>query len=284
MIVDKRIVVTGGAGFVGSSLCKVLKKSNVVISIDNYFTGSKNNHIDGVKYIEDSAENINELIDGDVDYVFHFGEYSRVEQSFEDADYVLKNNTYSISQILKFCKNKGAKLIYSGSSTKFTNDDIGTLQSPYAYIKASNTNLVNAYSSWFDLDYAITYFYNVYGPGEIETGKYATVVAKFLALYKGGYKLPVRSPGTQIRNFTHINDIVDGILAVAEKGSGDYYGIGSDDAFTIIELAQLFKSEIEYLPSRNGNRMSASLEITKTKELGWFAKNSLKEYIEKNIK
>lgn len=282
MIVGKRIVITGGAGFVGSALCKALVTDNEVVSIDNYFTGSEKNHVNGVKYIRDSAENIMNLIDGKVHYVFHFGEYSRVEQSFEDADFVLKNNQTSLPRILHFCKEKEAKLIYSGSSTKFTKDEIGILQSPYAYSKASNTNLVNAYATWFDLKYAITYFYNVYGPGEIDSGKYSTVVAKFMALKKSGKKLPVVKPGTQVRNFTHIEDIVSGLLAVAENGEGDLYGIGSKDAFSIMELAEMFCCEIEEIPERKGNRMAASLETTKTEKLGWSSKNSLRQYIKEN--
>jgi UDP-glucose 4-epimerase len=282
LIIGKRIVITGGAGFVGSALCKALAADNEVISIDNYFTGTEKNHVNGVKYIRDSAENIMNLIDGRVHYVFHFGEYSRVEQSFEDADFVLKNNQTSLPSILHFCKEKEAKLIYSGSSTKFTKDEIGILQSPYAYSKASNTNLVNAYAAWFDLKYAITYFYNVYGPGEIDSGKYSTVVAKFMALKKSGKKLPVVKPGSQVRNFTHIEDIVSGLLAVAKNGEGDLYGIGSKDAFSIMELAQMFCCEIEEIPERKGNRMASSLETRKTEQLGWSAKNSLRQYIKEN--
>jgi UDP-glucose 4-epimerase len=282
VISGKRVVITGGAGFVGSALCKSLVGDNEVISIDNYFTGSENNHVSGVEYMRGPAGDIAAMIDGKIDYVFHFGEYSRVEQSFEDVDFVLKNNGESLPSILSFCKAKCAKLIYSGSSTKFTSDEIGILQSPYAFSKAANTNLVNAYAEWFNIPYAITYFYNVYGPGEISNGKYSTVVAKFMALKKAGKKLTVVKPGTQVRNFTHIDDIVSGLLAVAENGEGDLFGIGSKDAFSIMQLAEMFCCEIEQVPERKGNRMAASLETTRTEQLGWFAKNRLSQYIKEN--
>ena len=284
MLKNKRIVVTGGAGFVGSALCSVLCDDNEVYSIDNYFTGSKTNHHENVIYHHASAEEISRIISGNVDYVFHFGEYSRVEQSFEDFDFVMSNNSESLPKILKFCKQRGAKLIYSGSSTKFTNEPEGFLQSPYAYTKARNTELIQGYNNWFDLDYAIVYFYNVYGPGEISEGRYATVVAKFLSSFQAGKPLTIYSPGTQERNFTHINDIILGILTVAERGHGDLYGIGSDECFKVIELAKMISEDIVMLEERPGNRSGSKLEVSKTQALGWKAINKLEDYIHENIR
>lgn len=279
MIEKKRIVVTGGAGFVGSALCHVLSKTNEVHSIDNYYTGCKTNHQPDVEYHHGSAKEIFRLVEGNVDYVFHFGEYSRVEQSFEDFDFVMRNNSESLPEVLKFCRQRGAKLIYSGSSTKFTNDTLGYCQSPYAYTKGINTQLIEAYKNWYELDYAIVYFYNVYGPGEIARGKYATVVAKFLASHAAGLPLTVVRPGSQVRNFTHIDDIVSGILKVAEFGRGDLYGIGSDDSYTILELASMISPNVEMLAERPGNRTGATLEADKTKALGWAALEKIEDYI-----
>ena len=278
-----KILVTGGAGFVGSNLCEALAKkpNNQVYSLDNYFTGSRDNHVEGVTYIEGSTEHIFELIDFVPDLVYHLGEYSRVEQSFGDIDKVLLFNKIGTLKVLEFCRKHQCKLVYAGSSTKFGDGGIGKDQSPYAWSKSSNTELVKNYGNWYGLEYAIVYFYNVYGKREIRTGKYATLRALFTEKMKKGEPLTVVSPGTQQRNFTHIDDIVAGLLIVGEKGKGDGYGIGSPETYTILEIAQLFGGKIEMLPERKGNRMTAEVVTQKTEELGWKAQRHIKEFIEK---
>ena len=280
MLDNCNVVITGGAGFVGSALCRALVGRNKVISIDNYFTGTRENHVDGVEYIEDCSSNISKCVSGDVDIVFHFGEYSRVEQSFEDFDFVMKNNTSSLPDILKFCNKNDAKLVYSGSSTKFTSDSLGYSQSPYAFTKAVNTQLIEGYAGWFGLRYAIVYFYNVYGPGEIGEGKYATLIAKFLRLASEGKALSVTLPGSQQRNFTHIADIVDGILLVTENAVGDLYGIGSDDSYTVMQVAEMISDNIEFSLEKKGNRTGALVENSKLKALGWSPNFNLQEYVD----
>ncbi len=276
-----KILVTGGAGFIGSNLCEALKKdiNNQVFSLDNYFTGSRENHVDGVTYIEGSTEHIFELIDFVPDLVYHLGEYSRVEQSFEDIDKVLLFNKIGTLKVLEFCRKHCCKLVYAGSSTKFGDGGIGKNQSPYAWSKSSNTELVKNYGNWYGLEYAIVYFYNVYGKREIRTGKYATLIALFTEKMKKGEPLTVVSPGTQQRNFTHIDDIVSGLLIVGEKGRGDGYGIGSPETYTVLEIAQLFGGDIQMLPERKGNRMTAEVVTQKTEALGWKAQKHIKEFI-----
>ena len=172
------------------------------------------------------------------------------------------------------------KLLYAGSSTKFGDGGLGRDQSPYAWTKATNTELVRNYSDWYGLDYAITYFYNVYGPGEITSGSYATVMGIFSEQYRNGGPLTVVAPGTQRRNFTHVDDIVRGLLLVGEKGHGDDYGLGAPESYSIMEVAQMFDCEIEMLPERQGNRMDAKLDTKRaTAELGWKAERKLKDYI-----
>ena len=251
-----KILVTGGAGFVGSNLCEALAKNpnNEVYSLDNYFTGSRENHVEGVTYIEGSTEHIFELIDFIPDLVYHLGEYSRVEQSFDDIDKVLLFNKIGTLKVLEFCRKHHCKLVYAGSSTKFGDGGIGKDQSPYAWSKSSNT--------------------------EIRTGKYATLIALFTEKMKKGEPLTIVSPGTQQRNFTHIDDIVSGLLIVGEKGSGDGYGIGSPETYTVLEIAKLFGGKIQMLPERKGNRMTAEVVTQKTEELGWKAKRHIKEFIE----
>lgn len=281
----KNILVTGGAGFVGSGLCEALAKNpnNKVYSLDNYFTGSRDNHVNGVTYIEGSTEYIFELVNVVPDLVYHLGEYSRVEQSFEDIDKVLLFNKVGTSKVLEFCRRHKSKLVYAGSSTKFGDGGIGRNQSPYAWSKSSNTELIKNYGDWYGLEYAIVYFYNVYGEREIKDGKYATLIALFSEKIKKGLPLTVVSPGTQQRNFTHIDDIVEGLLLVGEKGTGDEFGIGNSETYTILEIANMFGGKIEMLPERKGNRMTSDVITEKTESLGWKAKRSIKEYINELI-
>ena len=276
-----KILVTGGAGFVGSHLCQRLSKNpnNEVYSLDNYFTGNKKNHIKNVTYIEGSTENIDTLINFTPNMVYHLGEYSRVEQSFDDIEKVWQYNKNGIFAVLEFVRKHGCKILYAGSSTKFGDGGLGRSASPYAWTKASNTELVMNYGVWFNVPYAITYFYNVYGEREIQTGKYATLIALFKEKMKNNEPLSIVSPGTQKRNFTHIDDIIDGLVLVGELGYGDEFGIGSPESFSIKEVAELFEGDIVMLPPRAGNRMTADVMTKKTESLGWKATKNLKDYI-----
>jgi UDP-glucose 4-epimerase len=281
----KKILVTGGAGFVGSNLCERLVKenNNEVYSLDNYFTGSYENHVKNVVYIEGLTSDIDKLINFVPDIIYHLGEYSRVEQSFDDIEQVWKFNKEGIFAVLEFVRKTGAKIVYAGSSTKFGDGGLGRSASPYAWTKASNTELVKNYGTWFNISYAITYFYNVYGNREIQTGKYATLIALFKDRIIKNEPLTIVKPGTQKRNFTHIDDIINGLILVGENGYGDEFGIGSPEAFSIIEIAEMFGEEIVMLPERKGNRMTADVITSKTEALGWKPTMVIKDYIE-NLK
>ncbi len=282
----KKILVTGGAGFIGSNLIEELVKdpNNEVYSLDNYFTGKKDNHIQGATYMEGSTKDIAQLVTFKPDLVYHFGEYSRVEQSFSDMPTVWESNKTGTFAVLEFCRQHDCKIVYAGSSTKFGDGGATRNQSPYAWTKATNTELVCNYGSWFNLKYAITYFYNVYGPREISEGKYATLIALFKEKVKKGESLTVVSPGTQKRNFTYVGDIVRGLILVGEKGEGDNYGLGDTESYSILEVAQMFGGKIEMLPERLGNRMSASIDLSRSNgELGWKAEVSIKDYIKEFV-
>lgn len=277
----RKILVTGGAGFIGSHLCERLAQNSQheVYSLDNYFTGSESNHVPNVTYIKGNTVDIASLVRFKPDIVYHLGEYSRVEQSFDDIETVWHYNKDGIFAVLEFVRQTGCKILYAGSSTKFGDGGMGRSASPYAWTKATNTELVMNYGAWFNVPYAITYFYNVYGNREIATGKYATLIALFTEKMKQGESLTIVSPGTQKRNFTHIDDIISGLILVGENGYGDEFGIGCADSFSILEVAQLFDGKIEMLPERKGNRMIADVVTDKTKALGWSPKRSLQEYI-----
>ena len=276
---QKLAVVTGGAGFIGSHLCERLVQLGYhVISLDNYFTGSRDNHVPGVEYREGHTKDIAELIPETPDLLFHLGEYSRVEVSLTEPNLVWDLNARGTFGVLEFWRAKKPKLIYAGSSTKFADGGLGRDQSPYAFTKATNTELVRNYADWYNLPYATTYFYNVYGSGE-RAGQYGTVIEIFRQKKLAGEPLTVRSPGTQQRIFTHVDDIVDGLVLVAESGMGDEFGLGAEESYSILDIARMFGGEVLMLPEVPGNRMSAKLDATKSHALGWSAKRKIAEYI-----
>jgi UDP-glucose 4-epimerase len=281
MLGGKTIVVTGGAGFVGSNLCRRLVLLGAkVISLDNYFTGSRDNHIVGVDYREGHSKNIEQIISETPDLVYHLGEYSRVEKSLEDPPELTWDlNKQGTFAVLEFCRKRNVKIVYAGSSTKFSDNGAGRDLTPYTWMKASNTELVKNYGNWYGLPFAITYFYNVYGPGEISHGPYSTLIGIFSEEYRQGQPLTVVSPGTQVRNFTHVEDIVDGLILVGAHGQGDEFGIGAAEAHSVLEVAQMFGNKILMLPERRGNRQTSHADTTRVAELGWVQKHKLANYI-----
>ena len=277
-----KILIIGGAGFIGSHLCETYIKNNSVTSLDNYISGKKQNHIPGVRYLNMDAKDILS-IEPEYQLIFHLGEYSRVEQSLDKIDFVLGNNSLPILNILKFVKASNAKFIYAGSSTKFADNGTNKFKSPYAFSKWQNSELVKFYCENPDIAYAISYFYNVYGGRENSDGEFATVIAKFLNLKKHNKKLYVTKPGTQTRNFTHIDDTVNALKMIADKGLGDEYGIASPNSYTLNEVARLISSNIDYLDENEANRQSSQILTKKTLALGWRPKKQLHEYIKSKL-
>lgn len=276
---QKLVLVTGGAGFIGSHLCRRLHEAgHRVISLDNYFAGSKENHVVGVEYREGHTKDIEKHVLETPDLVYHLGEYSRVEQSVLEPDVVHDLNIVGTQGVIEFWKKKKCKLVYAGSSTKFGDAGLARHTSPYASTKAANSELVKTVGEKESLLYAITYFYNVYGPGE-RAGIYGTVVESFKQMYLSGVPFSIVAPGTQERNFTHIDDIVDALVLVGEKGRGDEYGLGNERAYSILEVTKMFGGETIMLPSRTGNRMTAGLDRTKISALGWKPSRTLENYI-----
>lgn len=284
MGIKKTILVTGGAGFIGSHLCeRLVKDGHKVISLDNYFTGTKENHVDGVEYREGHTKDIAQHVPETPDIIYHLGEYSRVRQSMKEPEVVWDLNMDGTFGVLEFWREKKCKLVYAGSSTKFTKTRADGVEgrdlAPYTWAKATNSELVHNYSKWYNLPHVTVYFYNVYGPREL-TDKYGTVVGIFKQQFLDSKPLTVASPGTQKRSFTHVSDTVDGILLAAEHGDGDGYGIGVKDVHSLLEVAELFGGKIEMLPQTKSTRSSSEVDSTKVEKLGWKPKQALKEYIE----
>jgi len=286
----KTILVTGGAGFIGSHLCERLKKEgHDVISLDNYFTGSKENHVDGVKYIEGHTKDIEKHIKETPDIIYHLGEYSRVAKSIEEPNLVFDLNMLGTFGVLEFWKKIKCKLVYAGSSTKLVgarDDGIeGRNLAPYTWAKAANTELVANYSKWYDLPYSIVYFNNVYGPRERgDKNMYGTVIEIFKQNFINKRPHKVYGPGTQTRAFTHIDDTIDAILLVAEKGEKDEYGIGAKESVSLLDVAKMFGGEVEILPPTQTTRSLSVVNTEKIEKLGWKQRHTLKEYIENIIK
>ncbi len=248
-----------------------------------FFAGSRDNHIEGAEYREGHTKDIEQLVlEQDLDLIYHLGEYARVEKSVEEPHVVWDLNMVGTQAVLEFWRKWKCKLVYAGSSTKFGDGGLARDTSPYAWSKAVNTELVKNYAEWYKLPYAITYFYNVFGPGE-RAGAYGTLIAIFAEQYKKGQPLTVVSPGTQLRNFTHVSDIVDGLMLVGEHGEGDEYGLGHEKSFSVIEVARLFGTEIITLPERQGNRMTSALNTAKSQTLGWRAVNKLEDELYKIV-
>lgn len=281
----KRVLIIGGKGFVGSALAKRLVSNGLqVVILDNLITGI-DRQIDGIEnFHKENATDINKVIENTFDIIFHLGEYSRVEASSDKVEFVLDNNIKPILEILKFCRKNNSKLIYSGSSTKFGDNGLARNTNPYAFSKSINSEIVKYYCQEFDLPFAITYFYNVYGDGENANGEYATVISKFLDRKKKNLPLEVRLPGTQVRNFTNINCTVNALELIGRNGYGDYYGIGHDKSWSIIEIAKMISHDIIYSEPVKANRMNAELMTRKTKELGWSARVNLDEYIQEVLR
>lgn len=281
MIRDKTILITGANGFVGGALNRELQAAgNEVLGIDNFLTSTEATAKCNI--IELDVRDINtdhQLVNKQFDYIFHFGEYSRIAESLKEPALAIDNNLDGCAALMKFIRTqKKAKLIYSGSSTKFDNKFSQNI-SPYSLSKFLNAKRIRYECPIMKIPYCILYFYNVYGPGEISTGRYSTVVAKFLETKKNNEIAKIHSPGTQRRNFTHIDDIVSGILLAAEFGEGDHFSIGAQEDYSIIELAEMIGVQYQLVPEISGNRLSSSLNIERIKQLGWHQKWTLNDFL-----
>jgi len=282
------IIVTGGAGFVGSNLIEyLLNKTNFkIISLDNYSSGSKKNHIKNkrVKYLKGETLNIKKILykyKKNIKSIFHFGEFSRIFQSFKRFDECYLSNSISSKAVFKFCLDNNIKLIYSATSASLGNKGYDKNLSPYAFTKSKNLELLENLKKWFKFKYEVIFFYNVYGPRQIKTGNMATVIGIFEHQYINKKPLTVVRPGTQSRRFTHINDTVKVCYEAFKANKCKYYSISNKNSYSIKKVAKMFKTKIIFLKPRLGERYASALsKITHNiKIINKYGKLQLKDYV-----
>ena len=281
------IIVTGGAGFIGSNLIKFLVKKTKakIISIDNYSTGTKKNHLNdkNVKYIKSDNINISKILKSSkkkIKVIFHFGEFSRIYQSFLNPKECLNSNINNSFEVINFAKENKIKIIYSATSSAFGNNGKDENLSPYAWAKSKNIELIKNYSKWFGLKYELLYFYNVYGSGQILSGPMSAVIGIFETQFKKKIPLTVVKPGTQKRDFTHIDDIINGCYLAFIKGKQKEYMLGTKKQYTILQIAKMFKTKIKLLPQRDGDRSASKIPHNNAfNYLGYKTKINIKDYI-----
>ena len=287
------IVVTGGAGFVGSNLIEYfIKKTNFrIIIYDNYSTGSKKNHIKNkrINYIKANTKDISKILNNKkkkIHSIFHFGEFARIYQSFLKMNECIESNSIGTHAVIKFCIENKIKLIYSATSASLGNKGEDKNLSPYAFTKSKNLELLNNLKKWFNFKFEIIYFYNVYGKRQICTGKMATVVGIFEDCYKKNIPLPVVKPGTQTRRFTHITDTIEVCFEAWKKNKNRHYSISNKKSYSIKDVANMFNSKIKFLPQRKGERYASALTQMNlsNKVHKRFGKIDLKDYIKSIVK
>ena len=279
-----KIIVTGGAGFIGTNLIiKLLKLNHTIVSVDNYSIGTKDNHVKGVKYINGDVCEIENLLENDFDYCFHLAGLSRIQPSFDFPEETFSSNTKGVLKVLDWAKNSKTKIIYSGSSSKHHNP----LISPYATFKFLGEEICKLYRNAFNSNIEIVRFYNVYGPHEIIEGDWAALIGKWRGQVKNGKPLTIVGDGCQRRDFTHVDDIVDGLIKIAfnEYSNEDAWELGTGINYSINEVFELFKSKFkikaEHVVNQNGNYQETLRETDDALiKLGWSPKDRLKDYIQ----
>ena len=277
-----KILVTGGAGFVGSNLCEKLIENHEVFSLDYYSIGSVKNHIDGVNYLKGDVVDIFDFIENDFDICFHLAGLSRIQPSFSNPYNTFHSNTLGTQKVLDWCKTNNTKLIYSGSSSKHHNP----YQSPYSLYKYLGEELCKMYREVFGMKIEITRFYNVYGPKEIIDGDWAAVIGIWRRQIRDGEPLTIVGDGEQRRDFTHIDDIIDGLIKIAfsDQTHKDAWELGSGKNYSINEISQMFVEKYacrtKHLPNQNGNYRETLREHNDAIDLlGWNPKDRLFDYI-----
>ena len=280
----KKVLVTGGAGFIGTNLItKLIPKKLDIISLDNYSTGSKENELNSVEYVKGDIDLINEFDNQDIDYCFHLAAQSRVQPSFEDPEESLRVNVQGTLKVMEWAKKNRVKVLYAGSSSKHHDPS----DSPYAMTKFLGEEICKLYRKTYDIDVAISRFYNVYGPYEPLDEKFGNVIGIWRVKAMKGLPLTIVGDGEQRRDFTHVDDIVDGIIKISNSNieHEDAWEIGSGINYSINELFEMFKKRFNVtsvsIEDQPGNyRKTLRTNDDMLNKLNWTPSDRLNEYIQ----
>jgi len=286
---NKYIVITGGCGFIGSNLIKklLLTKKNKIISIDDYSSGSRSNKVinNNVKYINSNTKNIKKTLQkykDNIETLFHFGEFSRIHQSFGDIQKCLESNLCGTSEVFSFCLENKIRVIYSATSASLGTNGKDKYLSPYSLSKANNLELLQNLKKWFGLSYECLYFYNVYGNGQIKKGSMSTIIGIFERQFKNDQFLTVVKPGIQTRKFTHIEDTIEGCINAYNKKLNRHYALSNTKSYSILRVAKMFSKKIRFIKKRKGER-GRSVNLKKINDIKIYSypcKFDLKDYIQ----
>lgn len=275
-----KVLVTGGAGFVGTNLIKrLLEDGHQVTSIDNYHTGKKSNHIDGVEYIEDdiSQKGLGIITWKPYDIVFHMAAVARIQPSFKNPVGYFNVNAVGTLKVVEYCVKNNVPLIFAGSSSHHS----GRFKNPYTFSKDIGEDIIKLYQEHFNLKCSIARFYNVYGPYHLKEGGYTTLIGAWEKLIEEDKPLVIYGDGSKRRDFTHVDDIVNGLIKIMDKQSwGHVFEFGRGQNYSVNEIADMFGKERVYQDDKTGEAQVTLCDYTKARIiLGWEPKKNIKEYI-----
>ena len=278
-----QILITGGAGFIGTNLIKELSSYHTIVSIDDYSTGKEENHIDGVKYINGDISDLMDHIATlstpyyQPDIVFHLAAKARIQPSFETPKDYIKTNFNGTYNVVQFCANREIPLIYAGSSSvhsgKFTN--------PYTFSKDLGEEVIQLYQKHFGLKASIARFYNVYGPNQLTEGGYTTLIGKWINNIQKGIPCEIYGDGSKRRDFTHVDDIIDALIKIMySKPYNKVFELGRGKNYSILDVAKMFNINPVFKKDKPGEASETLANISLAKDrLGWYPKINLEDYI-----
>ena len=278
-----RFLVTGGAGFVGTNLIKrLLVDGHEVVSIDNYKTGYETNHQDGAEYEYGDVrvfKNYNKF--GSFDAIYHLAAIARIQPSFKNPIDYFETNANGTLYLAEHCVKNNIPMIYAGSSSHHS----GKFKNPYTFSKDVGEEIVKLFQEHFNLKSSIARFYNVYGPHHLKEGGYCTLIGKWEHSIENGDPLTIYGDGTKRRDFTHIHDIVDGLIRINEKEKwGFTFELGRGKNYSVNEIAKMFGRETVYLDDKPGEAQITLCDSSLAKEhLDWEAKLDIEDYIKEYL-